>query len=92
MENIWLIPLFPFISSVLLMVTAGRMPRKLVAILGAGSVGLSALVVLSVAMEYMQTQTPYSLTLWVWMQVGNFAPGFSFYIDQLTLVMMSVIV
>jgi NADH-quinone oxidoreductase subunit L len=91
MENIWLIPLFPFISSVLLMVTAGRMPRKLVAILGAGSVGLSALVVLSVAMEYMQTQTPYSLTLWVWMQVGNFAPGFSFYIDQLTLVMMSVI-
>ena len=91
MQNIWLIPLFPFVSAVLLMVTAGRMPRKLVAILGAGSVGLSALVVLSVAMEYMQTQTPYSLTLWVWMQVGNFAPGFSFYIDQLTLVMMSVI-
>jgi len=90
-NNIWLIPLLPFISSVLMILTAGRMPRKLVAILGAGSVGLSALVVLSVGIEFMQSQTPYSVLLWTWMQVGDFAPGFSFYVDQLTIVMMSVI-
>jgi len=90
-NNIWLIPLLPFISSVLMILTAGRMPRRLVAILGAGSVGLSALVVLSVGIEFMQSQTPYSVLLWTWMQVGDFAPGFSFYVDQLTIVMMSVI-
>ncbi|NNC98819.1 MAG: NADH-quinone oxidoreductase subunit L [Gammaproteobacteria bacterium] len=90
-QSIWLVPLFPLLSSVLLMVTAGSMPRRLVAILGAGSVGLSALFVLLAGLQFMQSATPYSLTLWTWMQVGNFAPQFSFYIDQLTLVMMSVI-
>ncbi|MDG2089144.1 MAG: NADH-quinone oxidoreductase subunit L [Arenicellaceae bacterium] len=91
LQNIWLIPLLPFVSSVLLILTAGRLPRRLIAIMGAGSVGLSALIVLAVGMQFMELQTPYSLTLWVWMQVGNFAPGFSFYIDQLTVVMLSVI-
>ena len=91
LNNIWLVPLFPLISSVLLMVTAGNMPRNLVAVLGAGSVGLSAVVVLLAGMEYMQLQEPFGLTLWTWMQVGNFAPGVAFYIDSLTVVMMSVI-
>jgi NADH-quinone oxidoreductase subunit L len=90
-NSIWLIPFFPLLSSVLLMVTAGNMPRRLVAIMGAGSVGLSALVVLMVGMEYMASQQPYGLTLWTWIRVGEFAPAFAFYIDSLTIVMMSVI-
>ena len=91
LDTIWLIPLLPFLSSVILILTAGSLPRKLIAILGAGSVGLSALVVLSVGLQFMSDATPYSLTLWTWMKVGTFAPGFSFYIDQLTVAMMSVI-
>lgn len=90
-QNIWLIPLLPFLSSLILILTAGNLPRKLIAVLGAGSVGLSALVVLLVGVEFMQTQTPYGLTLWTWMEVGNFAPEFAFYVDQLTIVMLSVI-
>ena len=90
-QNIWLIPLLPFLSSVILILTAGNMPKRIVAIIGAGSVGLAALIVLSVGMGYMQSATPYTLHLWTWMQIGNFAPGFSFYIDHLTVVMMSVI-
>lgn len=91
LQTVWLIPLLPFLSAVLLMVTAGRMPRPLVAMLGAGSVGLSAVVVLLFGMQFMQAPEPYTLTLWSWMRVGDFAPQFSFYIDQLTLVMMAVI-
>lgn len=91
LQNVWLIPLFPFISSVLLMITAGRMPRKIVALLGAGSVGLSAIFVLLIGLAFMDSATPYSVKLWTWMSVGNFTPGFTFYVDQLTLVMMSVI-
>ena len=91
LQNIWLIPLLPFVSSVLMMLSAGRMPRLAVAILGAGSIALSALVVLATGLSFMQSPEPYSLTLWTWMQVGNFAPGFAFYVDQLTIVMMSVI-
>jgi len=91
MQYIWLIPLLPFLSSVLLILTAGKMPRRIVAFMGSGSVGLAALIVLSVGMGYMQSATPHTLHLWTWMQIGNFSPGFAFYVDHLTIVMMSVI-
>jgi len=64
LNNIWLIPLLPFISSVVLMLSAGRMPRKIIALMGAGSIGLAALVVLAVGIQFMQSPTPYSMTLW----------------------------
>ena len=54
-----LIPLFPLISSVLLMVTIGKMPKRLVAILGAGSVGLSAITTLLVGLAFMESGQPY---------------------------------
>ena len=38
-DAIWLVPLFPFLSALLLIVTAGNLPRHRVALLGAGSVG-----------------------------------------------------
>ena len=91
LDTIWLIPLIPFLSALLLIVTAGKIPRRLVAQLGAGSVGLSALVVILVSLQFMQTPSAYTLSLWTWMRVADFAPEFAFYIDQLTLVMMSVI-
>jgi NADH-quinone oxidoreductase subunit L len=86
-----LIPLFPLVSSVLLMVTTGKMPKRLVAILGAGSVGLSALTTLLVGLAFMESGQPHHQVLWTWMQVGTFSPDIAFYLDGLTLVMMSVI-
>jgi NADH-quinone oxidoreductase subunit L len=91
LNYVWLVPLLPFVSSVLLILSAGRLPRKLVALFGAGSVGLAALLVLVIGWQFMQTQTPYSVHLWTWMNIGDFSPGFSFYVDQLTLVMLSII-
>jgi NADH-quinone oxidoreductase subunit L len=91
LDKIWLIPLLPFISSVLLILTAGKLPRRIIAVMGAGSIGLSALIVFSVAWQFMQGQLSFQLSLWTWMQVGDFAPGFAFYIDQLTVVMMCII-
>ncbi len=92
MQNIiWLIPFLPFASAVTLMVTAGRLPQRLVAIMGAGSVGVAAIIVAMTFISFQQAPAPFSVHLWTWMQVGEFAPGFAFYVDQLTLVMMSVI-
>jgi NADH-quinone oxidoreductase subunit L len=91
LDKIWLIPLLPFISSVLLILTAGKLPRRIIAVMGAGSIGLSALIVFSVAWQFMQGQLSFQLSLWTWMQVGDFEPGFAFYIDQLTVVMMCII-
>ena len=91
LEFVWLIPFIPLCSSVLLMLTAGRLPRLLIGSLGVGSVGIAALLTLTAGFYFMAEPEPFGLTLWTWMQVGNFAPGVAFYFDGLTLVMMSVI-
>ena len=90
-ETIWLIPLIPLLSSVTLMLVGTRLKASQVGALGVGSVGISALLTLLLATEFMQNQQVIQLSLWTWMEVAGFAPGISFYFDGLTLVMMSVI-
>ena len=84
----WLIPCLPFASAVLLMLLAQRLPRILVALMGVGSVGLSALLVLALAWGW---DGSYQMTLWQWIKVGDFSAGFGFRVDRLTLVMLAVI-
>lgn len=86
-----LVPLLPLISSVLLMVTMGKLPKRVVAVMGAGSVGLAAVLTLLVGITYLDSGQPYHQVLWTWISVGNFSPDIAFYLDGLTLVMMSVI-
>jgi len=90
-DMIWLVPLIPLVSSILLMLGSGSLPRILIGLLGVCSVGAAALLTLLVGMEFLANPQPFQLTLWTWMQVGNFSPGIAFYFDGLTLVMMSVI-
>lgn len=91
MTSIALIPLFPLASAALLMLSTGRMPRQFVALLGAGSVGLSALCVAMVASAFLADGETRELVLWTWMSVDNFSPRIAFHVDGLTVVMMSVI-
>ncbi len=91
MTAIWLIPLFPLASATLLLLSAGRMPRQFAALLGAGSVGLAAVCVALLARAFLADDEIREVTLWTWMAVGDFTPRIAFYIDGLTVVMMSVI-
>ena len=91
MNTIALIPLFPLLSATLLIMSAGRMPRHIASTIGAGSVGLSAICVALLARDFLADGQVLELTLWTWMSVGDFAPRIAFYIDGLTIVMMSVI-
>ena len=90
-EIIWLIPLIPLLSSVILMLGSGNFPRLLIGLLGVGSVGSAALLTLALGLDFMSNPEVLQMTLWTWMKVGSFAPGVAFYFDGLTLVMMSVI-
>ena len=91
MAGIWLIPLLPLASAIVLILSAGRMPRQLAALLGAGSVGLAAVCVAVLTRDFLADGEVREVTLWTWMAVGNFTPKIAFYIDGLTVVMMSVI-
>jgi NADH-quinone oxidoreductase subunit L len=91
---LWLIPVLPFISFLVLVLIGPRLSRTGVAIIGVGSLGLSALVSLLVGFSFMSSPPPddaFSQTLWTWMDVAGFTPGITFHLDALSLIMMLVV-
>ncbi len=91
-ELIWLLPTFPLLGFLSLVLTSGNLPKRIVAFIGAGSIGLSFLTAAIIAMQFIGSgEEYYVLEVWTWMSVGNFNPGFSFYLDGLSLVMMLII-
>ena len=92
LELLWLVPALPLVGFLALFITEGRLPDRAVAAIGAGSVGLAALVALLVGAAFLGgDQASFSLPLWTWMAVGDFRPGIVLYLDALSLVMMGVI-
>ena len=92
MDLLWLIPALPLTGFLILLVTEGRLPSVVVAFVGAGSVGLAALITLLVGVAYVDAGSePYSQILWQWMAVGDFTPRITLYMDGLSLVMTGVI-
>jgi len=92
LDLIWLLPTFPLLGFLILVFSSGRLPKKLVAWVGAGSIGLSFICAALLASEFLSSgQDSVSQSMWTWMSVGDFSAGFSFYVDGLTVVMMLVI-
>ena len=90
-DYIWLIPILPLISSITLMLGSAYFARSIVASLGVGSVGVSAVLTGLLAYQFLHVPEPIHVVYWTWMKVGQFDPSIAFYFDGLTLVMMSVI-
>jgi glycine cleavage system regulatory protein len=89
---LWLVPALPLCGFLILFLSEGRLPDVLVAMIGAGSVGLAALVAFVATLGFLDLGgQPHVITLWVWMDVGGFAPEFRLYLDGLSVVMMGVI-
>jgi NADH-quinone oxidoreductase subunit L len=92
-ELVYLIPLMPLLSFLILVVSLGKLPKYMVAILGVGSIAVSAFIVALLAIEFLSqiNPEPYIVTIYTWMQVGSLNADVGFYIDGLTLTMLSVI-
>jgi NADH-quinone oxidoreductase subunit L len=95
MESVlWLIPAFPFASAAVLALLGSRMSRRIAAWLGTGSIGLSTLVAILVAAQFLispSVETAWTQHLWTWMNVAGFQPEIAFYFDPVALVMVLVI-
>jgi NADH-quinone oxidoreductase subunit L len=93
-EWLWLVPALPFAGFISLFVTGGRLPAPAIAVIGAGSIGLAALVSVAVAYDFLAV-TPsgdvFRQVLWQWMTVDGFTPSITLYLDRLSLVMMLVV-
>jgi NADH-quinone oxidoreductase subunit L len=91
---LWLIPILPLLSFLILAVAGRYFSRQVSAIVGTVSVGLSALISILVAASFLSNPpagTSFEQTLWTWIQVSNFNIGISFRLDALSLIMILVV-
>lgn len=90
---LWLVPTLPLAGCLVLAIASG-LSRFTVAVVGVGSVGLSALTAGLAAFGLIQhgLQGPgFTQLLWTWMDVAGLTPKVAFYLDGLSLVMMLII-
>lgn len=92
MSFLYLTILFPLIGFILLAAGRDKLSENVAALIGVGSVGLSALVALFAGIEFVQADgTAYNQYLWTWFNVGEFAVKFGLHLDGLSLLMMGMI-
>src|SRR5882762_6200370 len=93
-QLLWLVAAIPFVSAVLLALFGSRLPRKFVAISGAGSIGFTAALTLLIGAEFI-TSPPagnaYVQHLWIWMNSGGLQPEVALYLDSVALLMLLVV-
>jgi NADH-quinone oxidoreductase subunit L len=94
LQILWLVVAIPFVSAALLALFGSSLPRRVVAILGAGSIGLSAFFTLLIGAAFLispPADNAYVLHLWTWMSSGEFHPEIAFYLDPVSLLMLLVV-
>ncbi|MEW7866321.1 NADH-quinone oxidoreductase subunit L [Aeromonas diversa] len=85
---------FPLLGWLLLAFAQGRLSESRSALIGVGSIGLSALTTLWVGIDFLGNPPEagaFTQTLWQWLSVGNFTPAFTLSLDGLSLTMMGVV-
>jgi NADH-quinone oxidoreductase subunit L len=91
---LWLIPAFPIASFLVLATFGSRLPKRAVPLFGVGSIALSGVVTILIAINFLTSPPPsnhFTQVLWTWMDVGGFRPQIAFYLDSLSLVMVLVV-
>ena len=83
---LWLIPAIPFASALVLLLFGASLSRRAATAMGVGSIGLSALTAILVAVSFAGTPpagNAYTQVLWTWIDVAGFRPQIAFYLDAL---------
>jgi len=92
MKLLWLIPTLPFLGSLILILWGSKFSRSVNSIIGAGSVGLSALMTLFAGFDFLSTASvSYQYEAWQWLDVAGLSAPFAFHLDALSLVFIFVI-
>src|SRR3984957_18143013 len=87
-------PALAFTSALVLLLFRSRFSRKATAAVGVGSIGLSALITILVAINFLREPpagNSYTQVLWTWIDVAGFEPRIGLYLDALSLAMILVV-
>lgn len=87
---LYIIPLIPLIGFLILSLFGRHLPKNAIALIGAGTVTLSAITVIAIAVGF-NADTPLRQILWQWFTVGDLNVTISLTVDALTLVFLFVI-
>lgn len=94
MSLLFLTFVFPLIGFILLAGLRDHISEKVAAIIGVGSMALSALTALFVGIDFL-TNTPvngvFNQHLWTWFQITNWSLSFGLQLDGLSLVMLGMV-
>jgi len=94
MNLLFLTFVFPLLGYFLLAFSRGRISETVAAVIGVGSVGLSALIA-ALCIWQFNTAPPeggiFSQHLWQWLDVAGFSVAFGLHLDGLSLTMLGVV-
>ena len=93
-DLLFVVFLAPFLGFLILAFYRDRLSENAAATIGVGTIGISALTTLGVAIEFLLHPPPggvFTQELWQWLQVGVFSPHFALRLDGLSLTMLGVV-
>ena len=93
-NNLWIVPALPFAGFLILAFIGKKLPKQFNALIGAGSIGLSAIITIIIGIVFISSPPSgylFNQKLWTWFSVSGFSPEISFHLDALTIVFMFVI-
>jgi len=94
LENLWLIPALPLLGAAVNGLFGRTWTHARVNNIAIGSTGLSFLLTLKLWQEFLAlpaAQVPFSKSFFTWIAAGAFRADFALSVDQLTMVMLSVV-
>ena len=91
-ESLGWLPTFPLLGFLILFLSGGGLPKRLIAVIGAGSIGLAFVAAIFVALPIISGDAEVIVhEVYTWMAVGSFNSAFGMYLDGLSVVMILVI-
>src|SRR6202795_5038380 len=91
MLNLWLIPILPLAGAAINGLLGKKSSRRAVTTIALVFSGAAFAMALWVTMRFSSLSLPYHENLAHWIRSGSFSVDFSFYLDQLSLVMLLVV-
>jgi NADH-quinone oxidoreductase subunit L len=88
---LWLVPLLPLAGAAINGFFGRQWSKKAVTAIALVFCGAAFVTALSLAAGFSSASAPYTCDLAHWLRAGNFQVDFSFYLDQLSLVMLLVV-
>lgn len=92
LDLVWLIPVLPLLGFLIIGLGNKKLSKMLVSLIGCGVILGSFIIVLTLLFPFINgTAKAEVVPVFDWIEVGNFKISFSFLVDQLSVLMMTII-